>query len=38
MRAHRFAYERANEPIPEGKFVLHNYDRPLCTPLYRWAG
>ena len=30
VRAHRYAWERANGPIPEGMFVLHRCDNPPC--------
>ena len=29
--AHRFAFEMANGPIPEGMHVLHICDNPLCV-------
>lgn len=30
-RAHRWAWEEANGPIPEGIFVCHHCDTPLCV-------
>lgn len=31
VRAHRFAWERANGPIPAGLHVLNKCDTPLCV-------
>lgn len=31
LRAHRFAFQLANGPIPEGMFVLHSCDNPPCV-------
>lgn len=31
IQAHRFSYELANGPIPEGQYVLHKCDTPACV-------
>lgn len=37
--AHRFAYEQANGPIPEGMHVLHRCDTPpCCCPSHLFLG
>lgn len=31
VRAHRWAWEQCNGPIPQGMFVCHKCDTPLCV-------
>jgi hypothetical protein len=39
IKAHRFAYELANGPIPAGMDVLHKCDFcPCCNPNHLFAG
>lgn len=34
VTAHRFAWEFAHGPIPEGKFILHSCNNPRCCNPY----
>jgi len=39
VKAHRFSYESAIGPIPDGKIVCHKCDRPACVrPGHRFIG
>jgi hypothetical protein len=39
IRAHRFAYETREAPIPAGLYVLHRCDTPACVrPSHLWLG
>ena len=39
MHAHRIAWFLANGPIPEGKFILHKCDNPVCcNPHHLYCG
>jgi len=39
LKAHRVAFESANGPIPDGAFILHKCDVPLCcNPSHLYIG
>lgn len=39
VRVHRYVYEKAYGPIPDGMFVLHRCDVPACFTLeHLWVG